>query len=170
MKTKRRLKFPWESNLKTAEHTTLQPDNLCAPSAVVVRHPSLTPIGRAHLLVPPQAFKQLQSSGAAATAAGAATLARLARACALADPAAAPGLVGPHATAPSAAVLGGLDLDALEEGAVGGRGGKVGGKGPDLAAGELAAAARAKRAGDAMDVDAQPKVRCVGKDGSTAAA
>ncbi|PNW85354.1 hypothetical protein CHLRE_03g182500v5 [Chlamydomonas reinhardtii] len=106
-----------------------------------------------------QAFKQLQSSGAAATAAGAATLARLARACALADPAAAPGLVGPHATAPSAAVLGGLDLDALEEGAVGGRGGKVGGKGPDLAAGELAAAARAKRAGDAMDVDAQPKVK-----------
>ncbi|KAG2448342.1 hypothetical protein HYH02_006924 [Chlamydomonas schloesseri] len=110
-----------------------------------------------------QAFKQLQSSGAAATAAGAATLARLARACALADPSSAPGLVGPHAVAPSAATLAGLDLDALEEGAVAGRGagagGKLGGKGPDLAAGELAAAARAKRAGDAMDVDAQPKVK-----------
>ncbi len=71
--------------------------------------------------------------------------------------------MGPHAVAPSAATLAGLDLDALEEGAVAGRGagagGKLGGKGPDLAAGELAAAARAKRAGDAMDVDAQPKVR-----------
>ncbi|EFJ52129.1 hypothetical protein VOLCADRAFT_86969 [Volvox carteri f. nagariensis] len=116
-----------------------------------------------------QAFKQLQSYGVSSTSAGAATLARLARACALSDPAAAPGLVAQLAPPPTTAVLSRIDLDALEEGAVrgpGGGGGAAGGRGgrggPDLAAGELAAAARAgggKRNGEAMEVDQQPKVK-----------
>ncbi|KAG2499929.1 hypothetical protein HYH03_002216 [Edaphochlamys debaryana] len=112
-----------------------------------------------------QAFKQLQASGLASTATGAATLARLARSCALADPASAPALVASLAPPPSAAALSGLDLDALEEGAVrtGGAGAAARARGPDLAAGELAAAARAavggKRGGDAMDTEKQPKAK-----------
>ncbi|GLC63488.1 Signal recognition particle core component [Pleodorina starrii] len=111
-----------------------------------------------------QAFKQLQSYGVSTTAAGASTLVHLTRACALADPAAAPGLVTGMAPAPAPAALSRLDLDALEEGAVRAPGGGGGGGargGPDLAAGDLAAAARAagKRGGEAMDVDQQPRVK-----------
>ncbi|GIL73066.1 hypothetical protein Vretimale_4685 [Volvox reticuliferus] len=108
-----------------------------------------------------QAFNQLQSYGVSSTAAGAATLTRLARACALADPSAAPGLVAPLAPPPTGGVLARLDLDALEEGAIrapggpSGRGAGGGGRsGPDLAA---AARAIGKRGGEAMDVDQQPK-------------
>ncbi|GLI69046.1 hypothetical protein VaNZ11_013588 [Volvox africanus] len=113
-----------------------------------------------------QAFNQLQSYGVSSTAAGAATLARLARACALADPSAALGLVASLAPPPAGGALAHLDLDALEEGAVrapGGAGGRAAGgggrSGLDLSAGDMAAAARAagKRGGEAMDVDQQPK-------------
>lgn len=107
-----------------------------------------------------QAFKHLQASGVAATAAGAATLARLARACALSDPSAAAPLVGPIAPPPTAAALSSLNLDALEEGAVRPVGAAARPAAGAKVEGESVAAVKAaKRAGDAMDTDQQPKAK-----------
>ncbi len=95
----------------------------------------------------------------AATASGAATLARLARACALSDPSAAAPLVGPIVPPPSAAALSSLNLDALEEGAVRPVGAAARPPPGAKVDGESVAAVKAaKRAGDAMDTDQQPKV------------